>query len=263
MIPAAFKIISRHRYLLAALVKRDIIGRYRGSALGSVWSLFEPLVLLGIYTLVFGVMMEMGGGGGIGGYSLMVFCGILPWLAFSETLNRSTTVLWENTTLVKKIIFPQEVLPLHLVISALINQLPGLVILLLGVIALRGEVHLSWLLIPLLILPQFLITAGLAFFVAGTSPIIRDIKQFTSLGTLCWMFLTPIFYPETIFRGRLAIWVFINPLAAIIHNYRSILLEGVAPDWGMFFYPLFLGLLLYLAGYRFFARTKNLFADLI
>jgi len=260
---SSFKLLSRQRYLLAALVRRNLLGRYRGSSLGTAWSLLEPLVLLGIYTLVFGVLMGLGREEGIGGYALKVFCGILAWLPFSESLNRATTVLWENTTLVKKVIFPQEVLPLQLVLSAFLNQIPGLIVLLAGVAALRGQIHLTWLWGPILVVPQLLLTAGLAFFIAATSPLLRDVKQFTALGTLCWMFATPIFYPENLFRGRLACWIFLNPLAAIIHNYRAVFILGSAPDWGMFLYSLFLGLLLYLAGHRFFLRTRKLFADLI
>ncbi len=262
MIPEAFAALFQRRRLLRALVRRDLIGRYRGSALGTIWALVEPLALLGIYLLVFGVLMGLGGKEGMAGYALEVFCGILVWIPFSETLNRATTILWENTTLVKKVIFPQEVLPLHIVFSSLLNQAPGWAILLAAAAA-RGALHPSWLLFPLLLLPPALLTAGLAFFVSGTSPLIRDIKQFTSLATLCWMFLTPIFYPESLFRGRTALWITVNPLAAIIHNFRLVLLRGDLPDWGMFAYTLALGLGLYLGGYRFFARTRKLFPDLI
>ncbi|HOO78317.1 MAG TPA: ABC transporter permease [bacterium] len=259
----AFGILWRRRHLLGALAKRDLLGRYRGSALGLLWALAEPLALLGIYTLVFGVMIGLGRENGIGSYALSVFCAILIWLAFSEAVNRSTTVIWENPSLVKKVIFPHEVLPLKVVIAGIANQLPGFCILLAAVAAFQGTAHWSWAWIPLLLLPLFLCTAGVAFFVAGLGPVIRDIRQFASLATLCWMFLTPIFYPESVFRGRWALWLLLNPLAALIHNFRAAILGGKAPDWGMFVYTLALGLLLYRAGFAFFKKAERVFADLV
>ncbi|MFH1038453.1 MAG: ABC transporter permease [PVC group bacterium] len=261
--------IFRHKYLLYALVKRDVLGRYKGSVFGIVWSVIEPLALLVIYTAVFGGLLglRLEDDPRLSSYALEVFCGIVIWLAISEGINRCTTVVLENAGMVKKVIFPGEILPLKVVCSAIVHQCIGLVVLLAGILALGRGPFWTWALIPLLIIPQLLLTAGVGWVVAGIGVFIRDIKQAVSLGTLCWMFLTPIFYPEYYLRqafgGKLAFWLTANPAAALIHNYRQILLRGRLPDRTMYFYVLALGALLFIFGLWWYNKTKKAFVDVI
>ncbi len=261
--------LIRHKYLLYALVKRDVLGKYRGSVFGVVWSVIEPIALLVIYTAVFGGLLglRLENDPRLSAYALEVFCGIVVWLAISEGLNRCTTVVIENVSMVKKVIFPAEVLPLKAVCSALVHQCIGLVVLLAGILVLGSGPFWTWLLIPLLIIPQLLLTAGIGWVLAGIAVFIRDIRQAVSLGTLCWMFLTPIFYPEYFLRqafgGKLSFWLTVNPAAALIHNYREILLRGRLPDWTMYFYVLILGAVLFLFGLWWYNKTKKAFVDVI
>lgn len=264
-----FATIKRWSHLLFALVKREVLGRYKGSTFGLTWSIIEPVVLLLIYTLVFGALLgvRMGEDRSLTSYALEVFCGILVWLAISEGINRSTTIIVENVSLVKKVIFPGEILPLKVILSAVVHQLLGLVVLLLGILVLGKNISLTWLLLPLLLLPQILLTAGIGWLVASFGVFVRDTKQVVSLLTLSWMFLTPIFYPEAVFKsafgGKFAFWLTLNPVAALIHNYRNILLAGVFPDWIQFFYTLFLGAGLFFFGLWWFTKTKKAFVDVI
>ncbi len=261
--------IFKHRYLLFALVKRDILGRYRGSVFGVVWSVIEPLVLLIIYTVVFGLFLglRMGDDPSLPAYALEVFCGIVIWLAVSEGLNRSTTVVIENVSLVKKVIFPGEILPLKVVVAALVHQCVGLLVLGAGMLVLGRGVFLTWLLLPILFAAQLLLTAGIAWLAAGIWVFIRDIRQAVALGTLCWMFLTPIFYSEELFRtafgGRFAFWLTLNPAAALIHNYRRILLRGLLPDWLMLAYVFVLGAVFFLFGLWWFNKIKKIIPDIL
>jgi len=261
--------LIKQKYLIYALVKRDIMGRYKGSIFGVIWSIIEPLVLLIIYTVVFGLLfgLRLDDDPSLTSYSLYVFCGIIIWLAICEGLNRCTVVVIENASLVKKVIFPGEVLPLKVVLSAIVHQCIGLLVLLVGVLILRRSIPWTWILIPLLILPQLLLTAGIGWLVASAGVFIRDIRQAIALGTLCWMFLTPIFYPASIIsnfdQGRFAFWLTVNPVAALIHNYRLILLRGELPDWAMFFYVLILGVILSALGLWWFNKTKKAFVDVI
>jgi len=261
--------ICGQRHLLFALVKRDILGRYRGSVFGVLWSAIEPLVLLVIYTVVFGLLLglRMPDDPSLSAYALEVFCGIVVWLAVSEGLNRSTTVIRENVSLVKKVIFPGEILPLKTVVSALVHQCVGLLVLLAGMLVLGRGIYPTWFFLPLLLLPQLLLTAGISWLVAGAGVFIRDIRQAVALGTLCWMFLTPVFYPEELFRtalgGRFAFWLTVNPAAALIHNYRRILLRGTSPDWTMLAYLFLLGGLLFVVGLWWFNKIKKLIPDVL
>lgn len=266
---SAFRFISRNHYLLFALVKRDVTGKYRGSIFGLFWSIVEPMVLLAIYTLVFGGLFQLRlpYDTSISAYSLYIFSGLLVWLAISDGINRSTTVIIDHVNMVKKVIFPAEILPLQVILSAIIHQLIGLVVLAAGLIILGKGVFWSWLLFPLLLFPQFLITAGIGWLVASTAVFIRDIRQAVALGTVCWMFLTPIFYPEdlirTAFEGRFAFWLTLNPAAALLHNYRLVFLQGAPPDWLTYLYLTGLGLALFSGGWWWFKKTQKSFADLI
>jgi len=269
MFSTGFYVFIKQGYLLYALVKRDVLGRYKGSVFGVLWSILEPVVLLIIYTIVFGGIfgLRLKDDPRLSAYALEVFCGIVVWLAISEGLNRCTSVVIENTSLVKKVIFPAEVLPLKVVLAAIVHQCLGLGVLLLGLLVLGRSISWTWLLVPLLLLPQILLTAGIGWLVASVGVFIRDIRQVITLGTLCWMFLTPIFYPEDLFRtafnGRFAFWLALNPVGALIHNYRQILLRGCLPDWTTYFYVLLLGAALSLCGLWWFNKTKKSFADVI
>lgn len=264
-----FNNLIKQKYLISALVKRDIMGRYKGSIFGVIWSIIEPIVLLIIYTIVFGLLfgLRMEDDPSLSAYALEVFCGIIVWLAINEGLNRCTTVVIENASLVKKVIFPGEVLPLKVVLSAIVHQCIGLLVLLAGIIILRGTLPWTWVLIPILILPQLLFTVGIGWLVASIGVFIRDIRQAVALGTLCWMFLTPIFYPESIIsnfaQGKLTFWLTINPVSSLVHNYRMILLRGKLPDWTMYFYVLILGTVLSVIGLWWFNKTKKAFVDVI
>jgi lipopolysaccharide transport system permease protein len=269
MITGQLTSILKHRYLLFALVRRNILGMYRGSVFGVVWAVIEPLTLLIIYTVVFGLLfgLRLEDDPSLPAYALEVFSGLVVWLAISEGLNRSTTVVLENVSLVKKVIFPGEILPLKAVCSAVVQQVIGLLVLLIGMLIMGRGISLTWLLIPLLIIPQVLLTAGIGWLVASIGVFFRDIRQAVSLGTLCWMFLTPIFYPEELFRtafdGRFSFWLFLNPAAALIHNYRRILLRGRLPDWAELAYLFALGGVFFLAGFWWFNKTKRMFLDVI
>lgn len=269
MFNTGFYTLIKQRYLLFALVKRDILGRYKGSIFGVMWSIVEPIVLLVIYTVVFGGIfgLRLKDDPRLSAYALEVFCGIVVWLAISEGLNRCTTVVIENTSLIKKVIFPGEVLPLKVVLAAIIHQCIGLVVLLFGMLALGRGISWTWLLVPLLLIPQILLTVGIGWLVASIAVFIRDIRQAVALGSLCWMFLTPIFYTEDLLRnafsGRIAFWLTANPAASLIHNYRQILLRGNLPDWNGFLYTMVLGVVLFLAGLWWFNKTKRAFVDVI
>ncbi len=269
MVYSGLQHLIKQKYLLYALVKRDILGRYKGSVFGVIWSIIEPVTLLIIYTVFFGGLLglRLKDDPSLSAYALAVFCGIIIWLAISEGLNRCTTVILENSSMVKKVIFPSEVLPLKVVCSAIVHQCIGLIVLLLGVMVVGRGLSWTWLLIPLLLIPQLLMTAGIGWVVASVGVFIRDIRQAVALGTLCWMFLTPIFYPadllRTGFNGRFAFWLTLNPVAALIHNYRNILLRGLWPDWIMFSYTLLLGVILFTFGLWWFNKTKKAFVDVI
>jgi len=265
MLLSELKTIIFHRRLLLALTRREILGQVKGSILGIYWSLLEPLMLLAIYTVVFHFVLKirMGAEGGPYSFSLYLFCGLLPFLAISRALNRSSTVIMENRNLIKKLIFPSEILPLNMVLSALVSQFFGFVILILGVVILNGRIGWTVLLLPLLLLPQILLTAGLAWLVASLGVFIRDTRQAVSLLMVAWMFLTPIFYDESYVARIFPAGLYLNPLADLLAGYRAILIRGQLPDWTRVGIVYLIGGVLCLFGLWWFSRSKKAFIDVI
>lgn len=252
-----------HRELLFSWTQRDLESRYRGSYLGRAWSILNPLLSLALYTFIFSVILKVRfSAGGHGGFALNLMCGLLPWLAFSETLIRATSVIPSNQNLVKKVVFPLEVLPASLVASALVSQLIGMGVLLIAVAAMGGlKVTMVWL--PVLLVIQMAFTLGISWMLASLGVFIRDISQAISLVLNVWMYLTPIVYPASMVPERFSWALAVNPLAFLVEAYRSVILEGVAPHpIGLVVY-LGLSMLLMMLGYAWFTRTKRAFADVL
>ena len=254
-----------HRDLVKSLVRRDLSNRYKGSMMGLLWAILTPAVQLVIFTLIFAGILkarfphqrsELG-------FAVYLFCGMLPWLAFSEAVQRATTSLTENVNLVKRVVFPIEALPVDLVFSALVQQLIGTGILLIAALLLEHALNLTTLLLPLLLLPQILLTLGLSWLVASLGAFLRDTSQFTQLFLMVWLYLTPIYYPEEMIPPRFH-WISqLNPMAPLIRSYRRILLEGQWPDWQGLAFTLMFALVCFVLGYWWFERTKKAFADIL
>ena len=257
--------LPRRFDLIISLTKRELAARYKGSALGIVWAILTPIVMIAIFTIIFAGIFKarFGTSSSQWDYALYLFCGLLPWNAFQETLNQSATAVVARANLVKRVVFPLETLPVSQTLASLAHQLFGTVALLLGVIVIRHEVHVTILYLPLLLVPQFIATVGAAWLLASLGVFIRDIVQGISLVLMAWMFLTPIIYPETIVPRAYAPFINANPFTALIRSYRRIILEGAAPDWrGLAYFSSF-ALVTFLFGYWWFARTRKNFADVV
>lgn len=261
----AWALFSEHRGLISSLVKRDLTNRYKGSVMGLLWTVITPAIQILIFTMIFAGIFNARFGQETSqfGYAIYMFCGMLPWIAFSEGVQRAATVLTENVNLVKRVVFPIEALPVNLALSAITQQLFGTLVLV--VVAAISEPTLSPTIFffPVLLVPQLLVTVGLGWLAASFGVFIRDTAQFTQLVLMTWMYLTPIIYPENMIPPKYGWLVNLNPLAALIRSYRHILLEGKMPDWrGLAFTTLF-ALICFGVGYWWFERTKKAFADVL
>jgi lipopolysaccharide transport system permease protein len=241
------------------------LARYRGSALGVVWALVTPAVMIAVFTFLFAGVFgaRFTAGGSPLDYALYLFCGLLPWTAFQETLQQSSGIVVAHANLVKRVVFPLETLPVAQAASALSGQLLGTIALLAAALFLRGELHASVLWLPVLLVPQLLLTLGLAWLAASLGVFIRDTAQALGLALTAWMYLTPIVYPEHVVPERYRALLELNPFTALVRGYRRCLLEGSAPDWPGLGYATVFALPVFLAGYWWFARTRKNFADVI
>lgn len=257
--------LPRRFDLIFSLTRRELAARYRGSVLGIIWALLTPVVMIAIFTLVFAGIFNarFGDSNSQWDYALYLFCGLLPWSAFQESLQASSNTIVAHANLVKRVVFPLETLPVAQTLAAVANQMFGTAALVIAVGFLRHEMHATILFLPLLVIPQIVATLGGAWLVASLGVFVRDIVQGITLLLMAWMYLTPIIYPESLVPERYRTLVNLNPFTPLIRNYRRILLDGNVPDWrGLAYFAAF-GLVSFLFGYWWFARTRKNFADVI
>ena len=251
--------------LIFSLAKRDLLTRYKGSMLGIVWAIVTPVVMIAIFTFIFAGIFgaRFGASSSHWDYALYLFCGLIPWNMFQETLQQSATTITGHANLVKRVVFPLETLPVAQAFSALGSQLFATVALLLAIILIQRQLPIMAVWLPVVLIPQLLLTIGAAWLLASLGVFLRDIVQGVSLALMVWMYLTPIIYPESVVPERFRWLIRINPFTALIRSYRRIFLEGQSPDWSGLGYFTLIGLLVFVFGYWWFARTRKNFADVI
>lgn len=226
-----FQLLIRHWPLVRSMVRRDVSARYRGSFGDALWTFLNPLLLMAAYYFVFAVVLRarFPGDPTRSGFFLYFFAGMLPWLAFSESLGRSPQLMLENRNLVKKILFPVETLPINLTLVGLVTQAFATLLFLAGLILLRGSIPITTLALPLLLVPQLLFTAGLCWALAALGVFFRDLAQIIGFLLTLWFFLTPICYPEASLPPDALHWLRWNPIFHLVRGYRAVLLESHLP----------------------------------
>lgn len=251
--------------MILSLTRRELAARFRGSLLGIVWALVNPAVMIAIFTIVFAGIFKarFGNSSSQWDYALYLFCGLLPWNAFQESLQLSSTTIVAHANLVKRVVFPLETLPVAQTLAAVANQMFGTVALVLAALILRREIHATVVFLPLLVIPQIIATLGAAWLLASLGVFVRDIVQGITLLLMAWMYLTPIIYPESLVPERYRVLVNLNPFTALVRNYRRILLDGSLPDWRGLAYFTGFAIVSFVFGYWWFARTRKNFADVI
>lgn len=257
--------LPRRSELVLSLARRELVSRYKGSVLGVIWAVLTPVVMIVIFTFIFAGVFgaRFGVRSSPWDYAIYLFCGLLPWNMFQESLILSATTIVSHANLVKRVVFPLETLPLAQSLAALGNQLFGTLALLVATIIIRHELHPTVLWLPVLLIPQLILTLGAAWLIASLGVFLRDIAQGITLLLMAWMYLTPILYPESIVPERYRFYININPFTPLIRSYRRILIEGSAPDWpGLGYFTAF-ALVSFLFGYWWFAKTRKNFADVI
>ncbi len=259
--------VSSNRRLIFQMVKREVVGRYKGSIFGLAWSFLNPIFMLMIYTFVFSVVFKAKWGEGSTDskeeFALILFTGMIVFGLFSEVINRAPSLIISNVNYVKKVVFPLELLPVISMGSALFHTLVSLLILMIAFIFFNGYLPLTIFYTPLIFLPLIFLTLGVSWFLASIGVFMRDVGQTVSLLMTVLMFVSPIFYPISSlpqeFRGLIAL----SPVSFIIEQARSILIFGRQPDWlGLLTYG-FIALIIMFLGYVWFQKTRKGFADVL
>ncbi len=258
----------RNRALILQLTRRDVIGRYQGSAMGLAWSFFNPILMLLVYTIVFSEIFKSRWGG-LGGndsktlFALVLFVGMIVLNLFSEVVNRAPSLVLSNVNYVKKVVFPLEIMPVVSMAAALFHSLVSLAVLLLAFALFNGYVNWTALCLPLVLLPLVVLTTGLAWVLASLGVFLRDVGQTIGIITSLLMFLSPVFYPITAVPEDFRAIIMANPLTFILEQARDVVIWGHQPDWlGLGIYMLAATVVAW-AGFAWFQKTRKGFADVL
>ncbi len=257
--------IWRNRSLIRTMVRRDVLSRYSGSFAGAFWAVLNPLMLMLTYFFVFGLVLKsrIGDDPSPAGFALYFLAGMLPWLAISEALGRAPFIMIEHRGFIKKLVFPVETLPVNLVVSGLVTEFFGTILLALALLLIRGHLSASVLYLPLLVIPQVLLTSGICWFLAALGVFVRDLAQINGFLLTVWFFVTPICYSEKSLPAEAAVLLTKNPVYVLVHAYRAVLLESRAPDWQSVGWLMLASSAVFLLGHAWFYKLRKSFADLI
>jgi lipopolysaccharide transport system permease protein len=260
-----FKRLIHNKNLLKEFIHRDLHSRYAGSVMGIFWSVIHPIVTLMIYTFLFSVILKvkLGDQPGMTNFALYLFCGMCPWLAFQDAVQRSTSSIVDNSNLIKNMVFPAKILPLYLSCSSLITGLINLGILTIAILIILKFVSPYIIVLPLLLVFQLLFALGLGLLTSTVNIFFRDTTQIMGVLLTVWMFLTPIFYPESLVPDRFLGFYMLNPMTHLVHIYRDIFLNGQMFQMSNFYYFAACSVLAYFVGYRIFTKYHKKFVDLL
>jgi lipopolysaccharide transport system permease protein len=258
--------LLRNRELLWELVKRDFIGRYKGSMLGVVWSLFNPLLMLAIYTIVFSVVFKAKWGIGEESkvaFAIVLFSGMIVHSFFAECLNRAPSLIISHPNYVKKVVFPLEILPWMTLFSALLHFLVSFGVLLFFCLLAGVSVQSGTLLIPIVLTPLILMLLGLSWIFSSLGVYLRDLSQIIGIFTTVALYLAPIFFPiDALPEGYRAFLVW-NPITLPVIQLRDLMLWGKPLQWDQWAISLVIGLSICQIGFWWFQKSRRGFADVI
>lgn len=256
----------RNRGLTRALIQREILGRYRGSVLGIVWSFFNPLFMLAVYTFFFGLVFKSrwpGGSDSTAEFALILFAGLIVFNLFSEALTRAPGLILVNVNYVKKVVFPLEILPVVALGAAFFHAMVSLGVWLIFCVLFSGLPPPTSLLLPIVFLPLLLFSLGLSWLLASLGVYLRDVGQFIGLLVTALMFLSPVFYPVSALPKDFQSLLLLNPLTLVVEQARDALIWGKMLEWELYaVYCIFSTLIAWL-GFAWFQKTRKGFADVL
>ncbi|MBK6958195.1 MAG: ABC transporter permease [Nitrosomonas sp.] len=262
--------LRQHYPLILQMVKREVIGRYRGSFLGILWTFVNPILMLAIYTFVFGVVFKVRLDpqntvlyDDKFAFALLLFIGLILFNLFSECLSRAPGLVLANVNYVKKVIFPLEILPLVSLGSALFHAGISFLVLVIFMLVIDHPIHWTLIFFPIIVLPLLLLILGLSWMLASIGVYVRDIGQFIGLILTMLLFMSPIFYPASALPESVRDYLFLNPLSFVIEQARAVTLYGQLPDWsGLVIYYMLASIVSW-AGLMWFMKTRKGFADVL
>jgi len=261
------KSLWKHRQLISQMAWREVIGRYKGSVFGLLWSFITPVLMLTVYTFVFSVAFKakwsVSGEDSKTGFAIVLFVGLIVHGLLAEVLNRAPSLILNNVNYVKKVVFPLEILPVISLIAASFHSLISLIVLLFAFVIINGYLPSTILFIPIVLLPLVILIMGLAWILASLGVFFRDIAQSIGIITTIMLFLSPVFFPLSALPEKYQPFIMLNPLTFIIEQSREVLIYEHLPNWFGLGAYLFIATVIAWTGYYWFQKTRKGFANVL
>lgn len=255
------KLLYDHRELLWTWALRDIQVRYKQSFLGAAWAILQPLSMMVVFSLIFVYIVKVPTDGRP--YPIFSYTALLPWTFFTTAITFAVPSLVNNMTLVTKVYFPREIFPIAAVGASFIDFLIASLVFVGMMLVYRIPLSVTFLILPLLVVIQILLTLGVVLFASALNVYYRDVRFVVPLGMQLWMYATPIIYPVSLVPERFRALYLLNPMAGLIEAYRAVALRGVWPDWSYVGAAAGVSVILFVLGYLYFKRVEWQFADII
>lgn len=261
------KDLWKNRQLIKNFSQREILSRYKGSFFGLFWSFLTPLIMITVYTFVFSVVFK-GKWGQTSStnpyeFAVIMFCGLIVFNIFNETVNRAPTLITSNVNYVKKVIFPLEILPLTVLVSSLLHASISVVILLIATNIFIKISTFTVILGLIILVPLIFLTVGVALILAALGVYVRDISYTVTLLTNVLFYITPIFYPIEAVPVFLQKFMYLNPLTVIVNDFRRVMIWGESPNWTQLGIMFVVSYFIFTIGYFFFKKIQRGFADVL
>jgi ABC-2 type transport system permease protein len=263
----SLKMFYEKRWLIRYMAQRQVARTYQGSYLGLIWAFLSPLLMVALLTLIFSELIgikfrEVTGNPSLN-FGIFLYCGLLPFLTYSQALSRGVSIIQRNNNLVQGVVFPLEILPLTTIVAALLQNVFGIGALLVVLVALGESLHLTTLLLPLVLIPQLLFILGLCYLVAVAGTYVPDIRETLRAVVRGTFFITPILWPTGRVPEEWSFLVDYNPLAVLVNAYRDLIINGELPGLESALWFSLFAAALFVVGLFVFDRVKHNFADLI
>ena len=259
-------LLTRHRQLTWEMTKREVTERYAGQVLGVFWTIGHPLILMGIFVFLFAIVFKVK----IGGtrelpldYTTYLLSGLISWLAFQESMNKSAVVIVGNANLVKQVVFPIEILPVKGVIASLLTQTVSTAVLVIYVLLRHNGLPWTYALLPFLFFLQALAMIGIAYILSSIGVYFRDLKDFTIVFCIVCMYITPIFFLPNMVPSTFRPILYFNPFSYMIWCFQDVCYFGrIEHPWAWIVF-IFLSLTVFYVGYRVFRKLKTMFGNVL
>jgi lipopolysaccharide transport system permease protein len=259
--------LLRNRYLILQMVRREVSARYRGSVIGVLWSLLLPLIMLAVYTFIFGVTLKVRWSQDTnenwGEFAIILFTGLILHQILADCITRAPLLMIANASYVKRVIFPLEILAWTTLGAALFQGLTGFVALCVFRLAMTGALPWTIVLVPVVVAPFALICLGLIWMLSAIGTFVRDVAQVITFVPLVLLFLGPVLFPLSALPPTARTMVILNPLTVVVMQTRNAVLLGQMPDWSALAVYSIAALVLAWAGLYVFLRSKSAFADVL